>query len=113
MQTVPRVPGPGDSVPVSTQNDGLRALLLAPTPRCDVSDWKFCCMSVEMTICISLRFFTNMITNSACILNILLDYKVENSAGRVWTVIKRPADHMYVRSYPSRAHSTVAAETQR
>lgn len=37
-----------------------------------------------------------MITNFACILNILLDYKVKNSAGLVWTMIKRPADRMYL-----------------
>lgn len=37
-----------------------------------------------------------MITHFTCILNILLDYKVKNSAGRVWTMIKQPAAHMYL-----------------
>lgn len=57
-----------------------------------------------MIICISLRFFTNMITNFACILNILPDYKVKNSAGRVWTVMK-------CQELSSCMHPTAAADT--
>lgn len=44
-----------------------------------VSDWKLHHTAGELIICISLRFFTNMITNFTCILNVLLDYKVKSS----------------------------------
>lgn len=93
-ESAPRAPRPGESahVPHPHEMMGVEAGLRTG----DVSEEKLRCISVEMIICISLRFFTNMITNFTCILNILLDYEVKNSTGRVWTMIKQLAGHMYL-----------------